>query len=132
MDKEVKEKLVRFFASIPHIKLVYFFGSRARGDAGPLSDYDFAVYFDGITENKTFELKLKILGKINTLLKSDDVDLVVLNQLENPVMAYRIIIDGIVLLEKEPFRVKYETMTLSRYFDYSQIMHNHHLSKVKV
>ena len=42
--KGIKGKITPIFKDYPEIKLVYFFGSKARGEGGPLSDYDFAVY----------------------------------------------------------------------------------------
>ena len=43
---ELNKKYLPVFKSIPEVKLAYFFGSRATGDDGPASDYDFAVYLD--------------------------------------------------------------------------------------
>ena len=44
MLKEQLEKIVDALKLLPEIKLAYFFGSKARGDGGQLSDYDFAFY----------------------------------------------------------------------------------------
>ncbi|MBI2633622.1 MAG: nucleotidyltransferase domain-containing protein [Parcubacteria group bacterium] len=43
------------FAEFPQIKLVYFFGSKARGNDGPLSDYDFALYL-GEKDTKKYSI----------------------------------------------------------------------------
>lgn len=34
------------------VKFVILFGSQARGDANKMSDYDFAVYYEGNTEER--------------------------------------------------------------------------------
>ncbi len=40
-DKEELAGLVSIFADYPEIKSVYFFGSKAEGKEGVLSDFDF-------------------------------------------------------------------------------------------
>jgi|GEM_PF-3947605 len=52
MDKNTQQKLIRLFRKHNAVKLVYFFGSHARGDEGPLSDYDFSVYLDLFDQKK--------------------------------------------------------------------------------
>lgn len=41
---------IKLFENYPEIKLVYLFGSQAEGKTGPMSDYDFAIYFDEKTK----------------------------------------------------------------------------------
>ena len=59
MDKVLIQQLNDIFKSFPEIKLVYFFGSKAAGDGGILSDYDFAFYLDidKKDQKKTYEIK---------------------------------------------------------------------------
>ncbi len=55
----------------------YLFGGLARGRVSPLSDVDIAIYLaDGAD---IAQEKLETLGKLNELLKTDEVDLVILN-----------------------------------------------------
>ncbi|MFN3740167.1 MAG: nucleotidyltransferase domain-containing protein, partial [Thermodesulfovibrionales bacterium] len=49
-------RIKSIFADYPEIKLVYLFGSRAKGIAGQLSDYDFAVYCDGKDKYRIYEI----------------------------------------------------------------------------
>lgn len=42
------KSLENIFKLSPQVKLVYFFGSKATGKSGPLSDYDFAIFLDGL------------------------------------------------------------------------------------
>ena len=61
MTKEQLKNLTSIFKSYPEIKLVYFFGSRAKGLEGPMSDYDFAVYFDEKNKKKMFDAKFVLI-----------------------------------------------------------------------
>ena len=99
------------------ILFAYLFGSLARKKAGPLSDVDIAVY---CREGSSFpEKKLEILGNLARVLKTDEIDLVMLNRapltlrmkiLENK----RVIVDRLPLI-----RHRYESLTMRQYFDFS-------------
>jgi predicted nucleotidyltransferase len=126
--KTAKEQVKGIFEAYPEIKLVYFFGSKARGDGGPLSDYDFAIYFDGINKNQMFDVKFELADKLSRALKIDKVDVVVLNLTESPELKYNIIKDGEVILEQEPHRVIVEPRILNEYFDFRQILLRYQLT----
>jgi uncharacterized protein len=55
------------------IERIILFGSRARGDSGPDSDYDVAVFLHGITERAT---EVQRLAEIQTAL-IDEADVFV-------------------------------------------------------
>ena len=77
----------------------YIFGSYARGKTGPMSDYDFGVLFQQeLSANKLFDLKIRLLSELTTILNSNMVDLVVLN--EAPVNIAMAVINGCLLYEK--------------------------------
>lgn len=102
----------------PKMIFAYLFGGLARGRVSPLSDVDIAIYTaDGAN---IVQDKLEILGKLNELLKTDEVDLVVLNTAPLP-LAARIIKNKIILVDKMPFtRHAFESLTLREYFDFSR------------
>ena len=129
MDNEAIQKLKMIFEKIFEVKLVYFFGSRARGDDGPLSDYDFAFYFDESDSVKLFDLKLKLMDEISRLLKTDKVDVVILNITENPELKYQIIKEGKLIYEQEPFKVVIEPKILNEYFDFRYFLLKYNLTK---
>lgn len=107
------------FGKYPEVKLVYFFGSRAEDNAGPMSDYDFAIYFDEKTSKKRqFSIKLKLMTEISKMLNNNDIDVVVLNDDLDPLLKYEIISKRKVLYEKEPYRIMIEPIILSQYFDF--------------
>ncbi|MDO8436394.1 MAG: nucleotidyltransferase domain-containing protein [bacterium] len=128
-DLKAINNLSKLFKLYPKIKLVYLFGSRANGKIGPLSDYDFAVYLDEKDPKKRFDLRLELLGKITTKLKTENVDLCVLNDIDSPELKYNIIKDGILIFEKEPFKVLLEPKILNEYFDFYALLSRHKLTK---
>ena len=75
------KKLVSVFKTYPKVKLAYLFGSQASGKTGPLSDYDFAFYLDEKDSLKRFNMQLKLSADISRILKTDDVDVCILNDI---------------------------------------------------
>lgn len=129
MEKEILKELQKIFELYPKIKLVYLFGSRARKEEGPLSDYDFAIYLDERNQKKIFSLKLDLQDKISRLLKTDKADVVIINSSESPELKYNIIKDGELIFEKEPFRVIVEPRILNEYFDFMTILRKYNLTR---
>jgi len=128
MENELRQKIRQVFSSYPTVKLGYIFGSQAAGDIGPLSDYDFAVYTDNRNKKENFDLKLEIMGKLCQLLKTDRVDVVILNEAKNTELKYQIIKDGQLIYSQEPYKVLVEPKILNEYFDYHQMLVRHNLT----
>ena len=62
------------------IVALYAFGSLATGDLKPLSDIDFGILVSGkLDQQKLFDKHLELIGKFNEVLKTDEVDLVMMN-----------------------------------------------------
>lgn len=128
------EKLNKIFGKFTAIKLVYFFGSMASGQAGPLSDYDFAVYFDlkksdGKDREQMFDIKFKLMDELSRVLKTDKVDVAILNLAEEPEFRYNVIKNGKLIYDQEPFRVLIEPKILNEYFDFRYFMQKYDLTK---
>lgn len=121
--------LVSIFKQYPQIKLVYFFGSRAIGKAGPLSDFDFAVYLDEKDLKKRFDTRLDLLDKFSRQLKTDNIDLIVLNDIQSPELKYSIIASGQLIYKEEPYKVLVEPGILSEYFDFTDNLLRYGLTK---
>ncbi|MEP9412400.1 MAG: nucleotidyltransferase domain-containing protein [Candidatus Brocadia sp.] len=102
----------------PDVVFAYHFGSLARGRVSPLSDVDIAIY---MVEGVEIAMeKLEMLGKLNELLKTDEVDLVILNTAPLP-LAARVIKNKIILVDKIPFkRHAFESLIIREYFDFSR------------
>lgn len=126
--EKIKELLL-IFNKYPEIKLVYLFGSRTREDAGPLSDYDFAVYLDIQDKKKIFNIKIDLLRQLNQILKTDKIDIVILNTTESPELKYNIIKEGKLIFEKEPFKILIEPKILNEYFDFHLLLLKYGLTR---
>lgn len=124
--QELARKLAEKF---PSIKLVYLFGSRGRGDFGPLSDYDFAIHLEEKDKGRRTELQLEILNELTSALKTDAVDIVILNDLDMPEMKYDIIAEGKLLYEEESFSLLVEPTILNEYFDFRESLRMNNLTK---
>jgi len=120
-----EKELIEYLSSKDSIKLAYLFGSTVRGDTGRLSDVDIGVLLDEkISKKDRFDLELKLISEITTLIKKNKIDLIVLN--EAPLLlAYNIIKDGIILKSSETEKVKFETKILSMYMDEKYYIKRH-------
>lgn len=95
----------------------YLFGGLAKGKLTPLSDVDIAVYLSDCGD--IAQEKMEILGILMEILRTDEIDLVILNTASLPLRA-RIIEKKEILIDKDPFaRHKFESLTLREYFDFS-------------
>ncbi len=100
------------------IQTAYLFGSVAKGRSGPLSDIDIAVLLkESLTPRERYEKRILLINEISSALRTDDVNLVIMNG--SPLLLnYNIIRDGKLLKsENESRRVLYETSIMSRYLD---------------
>lgn len=116
----MKKDILSIFKGFENIKIAYLFGSQARKDVGPLSDYDFAIYLDPFEKQEAFEIKSQIEDKLRRALNTDKVQVVLLNTVKTPELSYNIIKEGEVLLEKEPYKILFELKALNQYFDFKQ------------
>jgi predicted nucleotidyltransferase len=122
-------RLNSIFKSYSEVKLVYLFGSRAACKASPLSDYDFAVYLDTKDRKRMYEIRFELFDKISRLLKTNKVDIVILNLTEAPELKYLIICEGRLIFEREPFKVIVEPNILNEYFDFQAGLLRYHLTR---
>jgi len=123
MDKE--EKVREFLNKQKHVKLAYLFGSVAEGKEGKLSDVDIAVFLDELLSKKErFDLQLKLISGLMSILKTDRIDLIVMN--DAPLLLkYNIIKHGKILKDSIETRVKVESRILSDYLDMKYYIDRH-------
>ncbi len=109
------EDLKNFLESDADIVFAYIFGSYGMGKQNPLSDVDIAVYLS--SEKDFFEKKLALIGKINAILKTDEVDLVILN--EAPLsLQFQVLKTGQLLFTRNKDRlINFKSMVYDLYCD---------------
>ena len=103
------------------VLFAYLFGGFARGKTTPLSDVDIGVYLTG---SKFSERRLEIIGDLIIILKTEEVDLVIMNTA--PVtLKMRILKDKRLLVDTAPHaRHVFESLTIRSYFDFSKMESN--------
>ncbi len=118
IDTSLKAQLAAIFEA-RKVVFAYLFGSQTRGEAGPLSDIDIAIGFDqAVGPDERYDLRLEVLGELTDLFKTDDIDLVVLNDAP-PLLAHRILREGQLLFSAdEKTRMAFETSAVLKYLDW--------------
>ena len=132
MKKDVRS-LVEILRGQSSVAFAYLFGSKAKGYANKLSDWDVAVYFsdpmDKIGHWPAFELEAKLARTVGGV-----VQVTVLNVLLSPLLGFEIVKDGVVLLDRDQnLRMEFENRILRHYYDWQyflkrQMMADGHLS----
>ena len=111
-----------FLAGEPAVQFAYLFGSWARGNPGPLSDLDLAVFID--QRRNSFKFRLLLMDKLARALRSEHFDLIILNDAP-VVLQYEIISTGKVLKEHRPRRVVFEATVLRDFLDTDKLRSVH-------
>ncbi|MFZ0611049.1 MAG: nucleotidyltransferase domain-containing protein [Desulfobacterales bacterium] len=103
----------------PAIELVYLFGSHAANTAGPLSDFDIAIYFSAMPDH---HVKYALAHQLAMVLDTDRIDIVILNR--SPIeLKYAVIATGTVIYEiSKAARVDFESLTLGLYGDFLPVL----------
>ena len=107
------------------VNFAYLFGSRVKGTADQRSDWDIAAWFsqhpDNLPDWTVFQLEAEISAAIGS-----ETQIIPLNNLDAPVLAFEIISSGLLILEKNPdARILYETTVLRRYHDWQYFLNRH-------
>lgn len=99
LTKKQLNKLSRKY----HINAIYLFGSQAEKSATSQSDYDFAVLLDEKIKPKEYgRYQINIISELLSLIKTDRIDLIILNNEKVPLLLkYNVIKQGKLLYEKE-------------------------------
>lgn len=120
----IAKKLTPVFRAEPSVLSAWVFGSRVTGRARKDSDTDVAVLLDSkLDANARFDLRLRLMGAVSKKLKTNALDLVVVNDLQAILFRYVIISEGQCIYgEKNGDRVDYECKTMSEYFDFAPFL----------
>jgi len=111
-------------ASDKDVAGLYLFGSYGRGSHGPASDIDIAVLLDrDFPSRLLFDKKLGLLSLATRILKTDEVDLVILNQAP-PALCFHVLKKGVVLFERTSAKdqiIAFKVRTWNTYFDFQPV-----------
>jgi predicted nucleotidyltransferase len=112
--------LPEFFKEQEYLELAYLFGSTAEGTEGPLSDIDIGVYLSSkLTKGERIEKRLELMGELSTFLKTDHIDLLVMNYAA-PVINFEVIRPNVPLfVRNKDLKLDVEQYIMSRYLDRS-------------
>jgi predicted nucleotidyltransferase len=96
------EKITAIVEKLPNLKLLILFGSRARGEHRPDSDWDFAVLYEERSAQKDISSLLKIYTLLEQALEipEDKIDVIDLKEC-SPILAHYVARDGQLLYERE-------------------------------
>jgi len=114
----ILEKIKGLFNAHSCVELAYLFGSVANEKSGKLSDVDIGVYLnDALSKEERDKERLSIMSESVSLLKTDKVDVVIMN--DAPVsLNYEIIkCNTPLFVRNEGKRIDIEQRILSRYLD---------------
>jgi hypothetical protein len=115
--EELLPGAIRYLENQAEVQFAYLFGGLAAGRRGPLSDIDLAVYLGD--RNRLSRIKMELLNNLFDLLRTEEIDLVILNTAPLP-LAYRIIKNKRILVDRDPFlRHRYESLIIREYLDFS-------------
>lgn len=98
---------------------LFIFGSGAKGKLKPLSDLDFGILLSMKLDKKgRFEKQLELIGTYNEAFKTDEIDLVLMN--DAPIrFSYNILRDGKLLFCRDRTKlVDFVERTVKLYLDF--------------
>lgn len=86
---EIDKLLPRFNVlsnCFPQVIAAYLFGSHVYGRPTPLSDIDVGVLLnEDLPDMKSFRIEMSLLGELQKIFNTDNIDLVVLNKAPLPI-----------------------------------------------
>ena len=104
-----------------HHKIIfgYLFGSQAKGLANESSDIDIAIFVNPELKDSFFDIKIDFYMEMSRTLKRNDIDIVILNQCKNLILANEIISHGFLIYDSnEELRLDYEQKILHSAIDF--------------
>jgi uncharacterized protein len=119
LPEALRDELVRVLSSKREVTAVYIFGSRAEGTAREASDIDIGVLCRrGESSRYYWDRQFEYGANLSLALKTDSVDLVVMNCVTSVELLYAIVQDGILLYSVDPDLVEYELRIKREYEDH--------------
>lgn len=120
LDKRIVG-LAGLFETMPEVQTVFLFGSYGTVYQTPLSDIDFAVYYN---REQTLKDEAALLNRLAIALDTDHVDLVNLNK-AHLVLRFRVINEGRIVFERSSVATCDFIESVIRYYqDFAITMNN--------
>lgn len=120
--KEIEIKLREFFSNYNclnqsnRVEFAYIFGSMARGDNSPVSDIDIAIFFN---QSPSLDEELALFCDISKVLKTDKIDLLILNSAKNIILLEEIVREGFLIFESNrERRILFEARIIHQAIDF--------------
>ena len=99
----------------------YLFGSTVHESIYPAKDIDIAVYFQKGSLESYIDGRLSLYADICRALKTNDIDLIILNTTTNLMLMEEIVRSGVILYDKSPdLRVDFEFKILHQVIDFRE------------
>jgi hypothetical protein len=118
MKGKIREHVIKFLEKQDAIVLSYLFGSVAPQRAGQLSDVDLAVYLDeSLNRCERYDLELGLLSDLGDIIRTDRVDLVVMNDAPISLNFEIIKANHALFIRDNDLKVDFEHYIMSRYLD---------------
>ena len=117
------QQLADDLAKDSDIDVAYLFGSHAMGMATPLSDIDIGILLgEHVPREDYFNRRLYYIGRCTEGLRTDKVDVVILN--DAPLLlAYEAVKNRKILVERNSeHRVTFEVDRINRYLDFKPLL----------
>lgn len=123
--------LKKYFSGKPNISAAFLFGSQAKNYAGRISDWDIAVYFkpqknQGGVEwedtDKPYPDENKTWDDLVDILKTDNVDLVVLNRSPSSIAASAISEGVAIIIKDRKLFLDFMLLSLRQAEDYAHFV----------
>lgn len=110
--EQLSERLAPAFAAEPAVAAAYLFGSVARGEAGPESDWDIGVVYRDRTSASHEKVATNLALGIGRVLGTDAVDVIDL-EAQGPIFCHQVLCDGHRIYEADRNRrIDFESETL--------------------
>lgn len=116
---DLRAKVTQLCSRHPAVEAVYLFGSQADGSAGPHSDFDFGVLCArGTSPEECGNIQADLCGQLCLALRTNAVDVVVINLVKSAELKYAIIQDGELLFSRVQNLDDFELRVRHEYYDH--------------
>lgn len=132
LNKEIIEKITKYFSRKPQVVAVYLYGSFARGEAKKDSDIDLGVVLVEKEDYRPFEIPQVVFSQDLSELLNKEVEVQDLSACSLE-FSHRVLSEGkLIFCLDHAKRIDFETMIIRKYFDLKPYFEEyyHYLSQI--